>query len=181
MACACNKPNCSGNCGCTGKPAVHYIGELPIDNLESIADFFLAERDLEDPLTGNIKRDLVRVPGEKLFPQSNMANVAALETNNLDLKVPKGQVRAVYISNEVNTNVMRFANASHPAIMLALGEWTDLMLVQRSGFVNMSEPHEYVPGLTYYLGENGEPTSDPSITGQALFVPVSTTKLAILL
>ena len=179
MACKCNKPSCPGNCGCTGKPATHYIGELPVDNLESIADYFIAERDVEDPLTGNVKRDLVRVPGTKLFPNSNMDNVAAIETNNLDMVVPKGQVRAVYIANEVNANVMRYADASHPAVMLALGPWTDLMLVQNSGFVNMGTPHEYVVGVTYYVGENGEPTSDASITGQELFVPVSSTKLAI--
>lgn len=181
MACTCQKPNCLGNCGCHGKPATQYIGELPIDNLESIADYFIAERDVEDPNTGNVIRSLVRIAGSKLFPNSNMDNVAALETNNLSIEVPKGQVRGVYIANEVNTHVMRYADASHPAVMLALGPWTDLMLVQNSGFVNMTEPHEYVVGATYYLGENGVPTTDASITGQKLFVPVSSTKLAIAL
>lgn len=179
MACPCNKPNCLGNCGCHGKPATQYIGELPIDNLESIADYFIAERDVEDPNTGTIIRSLVRISGSKLFPNSNMDNVAALETNNTSIEVPKGQVRGVYISNEVNTHVMRYADASHPAVMLALGPWTDLMLVQNSGFVNMNEPHEYVVGAQYYLGENGAPTTDESITGQKLFIPVSSTKLAI--
>lgn len=178
MACACNKPTCAGNCG-AGKPATHYIGELPIDNIESVADYFIAERDIEDPLTGNVKRDLVRVPGAKLFPNSNMDNLAALEANNSSLVIPKGQVRGVYIANELSVNVMRYANASHPAIMLAVGDWANMILVQNSGFVNMNEPHEYIIGLTYYLGENGEPTSDASITGQELFVPVSSTKLAI--
>lgn len=179
MACACNKPSCPGNCGCHGKPATQYIGELPVDNLESIADYFIAERDVEDPLTGNTIRSLVRVSGAKLFPNSNMDNVAALEANNTSLEVPKGQVRAVYIANEVNSNVMRYADASHPAVMLALGPWTDLMLVQNSGFVNMNDQHEYIIGAQYYLGENGVPTTDSSITGQKLFVPVSSTKLAV--
>ena len=31
----------------------------------------------------------------------------------------------------------------------------------------------------YYLGENGEPVTDSTITGQKLFIPISDTKLAI--
>lgn len=179
MACACGKPKCGGECGCQGKPATQYIGDLPIDNLDSVADFFLAERDVEDPESGTIKRSFVRVPGGKLFPNANMDNIIALEPNNLGLTIPEDQVRAVYISNEGSVNVMKYADASHEAVMLAVGKLADLVLVQNTGFVNIPNGHEYVIGVTYYLGENGTPVTDPSVTGQKLFIPVSNTRLAV--
>lgn len=179
MACCetCHKPDCHG--GCQGKPVTQYIGDLPIDNLDSVADYFLAERDVEDPQTGTIVRSFVRVPGGKLFPNANMDNIIALETNNLAMEVPENQVRAVYISNEANSFIMKYADASHPAVMLALGTLAGMMLVQNTGFVNIPAGHNYIVGVQYYVGENGEPVTDASITGQRLFIPVSATKLAL--
>lgn len=179
MACCetCHKPNCHG--GCQGKPVTQYIGDLPIDNLDSIADYFLAERDVEDPQTGTVVRSFVRVPGGKLFPNANMDNITALEPNNLSIDVPENQVRAVYIANEANSLIMKYADASHPATMLALGKMADMMLVQCSGFVNIPAGHNYIPGLQYYVGANGEPVTDSTITGQKLFHAVSPTKLAM--
>jgi hypothetical protein len=55
------------------------------------------------------------------------------------------------------------------------------MRVQNTGFVNIPEGHQYIVDATYYLGENGEPTTDSTITGQKLFIPVSNTKLAIIM
>lgn len=187
MSCnTCGKPSCGGQCGCKdhacecfGGVKTQYIGDLPVDNLESVADYFLAERDVEDPATGNIVRSFVRVPGGKLFPNANMDNIVALEANNVALVVPENQVRGVYMSNEANSFIMRYADGNHPAVMLALGEMANLMLVQNSGFVNIPNGHQYVVGVQYYLGEDGEPVADSTVTGQKLFVPVSRTKLAI--
>ena len=179
MACACQRPKCNGNCGCTGKPATQYAGELPIDNLATIADFFIALRETEEPLTGNLDYQFVRVPGSKLFPNANMDNIIALEANNPGLEIPENQVRAVYVANEGSVNTMRYANAAHPAMMLAVGKLTDLILVQNSGFINIPNTHEYVIGVQYYVGENGEPVTDSSITGQKLFIPVSESRLAV--
>ena len=178
MACnECHKQDCFG--GCHGKPVTQYIGDLPIDNLESIADYFLAERDVEDMETGTVVRSFVRVPGRKLFPTANMDNVVALEPNNIALEVPENQVRAVYIANEANSYIMKYADATHPATMLALGKLTDLMLVQNCGFVNIPDGHDHVVGVQYYAGEDGVPVADSTITGQKLFIPVSKTKLSV--
>jgi hypothetical protein len=61
-----------------------------------------------------------------------------------------------------------------------LGKHADnLMRVQNTGFVNIPEGHQYIVDAQYYLGENGQPVTDSSITGQKLFIPVSNTKLAV--
>lgn len=156
-----------------------HISQYPIDTLESMPDYFLTERNVVDEATGNTKYSLTRTPAGKIFPQGNMDNVIALEPNNTALEVPENQVRAGYVQNTGNTIVMQYANANHSAVFLMLGKVTDMMLVQNTGFVHIPEGHQYVIGQQYYLGEDGVPTTDSSITGQKLFVPVSTTKLAI--
>lgn len=178
MSCTeCKKASCPGNCH--GKPVTQYVGDLPIDNLESVADYFIAERDIVDDQTGNTIRSFVRVPGAKLFPGGSMDNVIALEPNNLAIEIPENQVRAVYVANESSSHIMRYADATHPAVMLAIGKLADLVLVQNCGFINIPETHNYIVGVQYYAGENGEPVTDASITGQKLFIPVSSYRLAV--
>jgi hypothetical protein len=53
------------------------------------------------------------------------------------------------------------------------------MRVQNTGFVIIPEGHQYTVGLQYYVGENGEPVTDSTITGQKLFKPQSSTVLAV--
>ena len=55
----------------------------------------------------------------------------------------------------------------------------NMMRVQNCGFVNIPEGHNYIIGVQYYLGENGEPVTDSTVTGQELFILVSRTKLAV--
>ena len=172
MSCKdCKKASCPGNCH--GKPVTQYVGDLPIDNLESIVDYIIGERDIVDEQTGNTIRTFVRVPGAKVYPNGSMDNIIALEPNNTGITIPANQVRAVYVANESNSHIMRYADSTHPAVMLAVGKMADLILVQNCGFVN------YIVGVQYYLGANGEPTADASVTGQKLFIPVSSYRLAI--
>lgn len=158
------------------------IGDVAIDSLASLPDYFLAERDVEDLSTGNVVRTPVRVPSAKIFPNASQDNVIGLEVNNLSVKVPANQVRAGYISNEPGASVMKYADATHAPVFLMLGLHTDnIMRVQNCGFVNIPEGHSYIIGSVYFLGENGEPVTDASITGKKLFIPVSSTKLAVIL
>ena len=167
---------------CNNKVEVKNIGEIAVDNLDSLPDYILAERDIENPNTGNIKRTPVRVPSRVLFPNATQDNVIGLEMNNLSLNIPEGQVRGGYIANEPGALVMNYANKNHKAVFLMLGKYTDnTMRVQNTGFVNIPEGHQYIIGATYYLGDNGEPVTDSSVTGQKLFIPVSKTKLSVLL
>lgn len=157
------------------------IADVAIDNFATLPDYFLAELDIMDESTGNTVRTLVRVPSGKIFPNANNDNVIGIEINNSAITVPENQVRAGYVANEPGANIVRYADASHPAVFLMLGLHTDnIMRIQNTGFVNIPEGHQYLVGATYYVGENGEPVTDSSITGQKLFIPISDTKLAII-
>lgn len=165
---------------CNNKVETVNIADVAIDNLASLPDYILAERDVTDEATGVVKRTPVRVPSATLFPNVNNDNVIGLAVNNTAITVPENQVRAGYIENAVGANIMRYADGSNAAVFLMLGYHTDnVMRVQNTGFVNIPAGHSYVVGAQYYLGEDGEPVTDSTITGQKLFIPVSGTKLAI--
>lgn len=167
------------NLDCNRPLEALHISQYPIDTLGSMVDYILAERDLIDEATGTPRYSLVRVPALKLFPQGNMDNVIGVESNNTAIDVPENQVRAGYMQNTGNTTVMQFADTNHPAVFLILGKVADMTLIQNSGFVNIPEGHEYIIGQTYYLADDGTPTTDSSITGQKLFTPITRTTLAV--
>lgn len=165
---------------CNNKVKTVNIADVAIDNLETLPDYILAERDILDEATGNTKRTPVRVPSAKLFPNATQDNVTGLEINNVAITVPEAQVRAGYIANEVGANIMKYAGGAHPAMFLMLGTYIEnVMRVQNCGFVNIPEGHTYIIGVQYYLGTDGEPVTDSTVTGQKLFIPVSRTKLAV--
>ena len=165
---------------CNNKVETVNIGDVAVDSLASLPDYLLGERDVTNESTGVIKRTPVRIPSVKLFPNANNDNVIGLAVNNTAITVPEKQVRAGYISNEPGALVMKYAGASNHADFLMLGLHTDnIMRVQNTGFVNIPEGHGYIPNAQYYLGENGEPVTDSTITGQKLFKPMSSTVLAI--
>ena len=165
---------------CNKPVKTEYIANVPIDNLATLPDFILAERDVEDVTTGNIARTFVRVPAEKLFPNGNYANIAAIQANNTALDIPANEVRAGYVANEGSANVVKYADSTHNPIFLMLGFSTDLLLVQSTGIVNILEGHPYIVGAQYYAAADGsgEPVTSPE-SGQKLFIPISRTQLAI--
>ena len=169
------------SCGCNdNKVKTVKVGDVAIDNLASLPDFILGERDIVDDSTGNVKRTPVRIPSTTLFPNVNNDNVIGLAINNTAIVVPENQVRAGYVENAVGANIMRYAGESNAATFLMLGLHTDnVMRVQNTGFVNIPAGHSYIVGAQYYVGENGEPVTDASVTGQKLFIPVSGTVLAM--
>lgn len=164
---------------CNKPVKTEYIANVPIDNLATLPDFILAERDVEDVTTGNIARTFVRVPAEKLFPNGNYANVAAIQANNVAITVPDNEVRAGYVANEGAANVVKYADSTHNPVFLMLGFSTDLLLVQSTGIVNILEGHPYIVGAQYYAAADGsgEPVTDAT-SGQKLFIPISQTQLA---
>ena len=158
-------------CNCNNKPyTVEHILDVDVDDLSTVPDYFVAVRTIEDPSTGTIIATPVRVPGQKVMPTGNLQNVIALDTNNPTLDVPEGQVLAGYYDQQPGGSVMSLADASHPAEFLMLGKYGDgKMLVQATGFLNFPNGHHYISGQTYWLGENGQPVTDSSVTGQKLF------------
>lgn len=165
---------------CNNKVKTVNIADVAIDTLASLPDYFLAERDITDDATGNVVRTPVRVPSATIFPNANNDNVIGLAINNNAITVPENQVRAGYVQNMPGANVMQYADATHKAVFVMLGLHTDnIMRIQNAGFVIIPEGHSYIPGSTYYVGENGEPVTDSTISGQKLFTPLSSTVLAL--
>lgn len=159
---------------------VQELADLPIDNLETVPDFFLVERAVLDPNTGNVLHSITRMPGERVVPTGNLQNVFTLDPNNNSLQIPEGQVVPCYVQNNGTANVVYPADSGHKAQFVAIGFYGDLLLCQGCGVVNVLAGTEYIVGAPYYLSSTaGEVTTNPSETGQYLFTPVSQTKLLL--
>lgn len=158
------------DCNCNSKNyTITSIRDVDIDDLSTPVDYILGVREVEDSSTGASIMTPVRIPGQKLWPTGNNANVVALVTNNTALEIPEGQVLAGYYDRQPGGAIMRLADASHPAEFLMLGKYGDgKMLVQATGFLTFPNGHSYIPGATYYTGEGGMPVTD-SASGQRLF------------
>ena len=158
---------------CKKPYTITHVSELDIDDLATIPDYFLAVRSVESPNDGNTIYTPVRVPGARVMPTGNLANVTALTTNNPALEIPEKQVFAGYFDAQPGGNVMKLADENHPADFLMIGNYTNgKMLIQATGFLTFPQGHSYIPEQQYYLGNNGEPVTDSTITGQKLFKPL---------
>lgn len=152
-----------------------YIGDIAIDNLDSLPDYIIAERDVADANTGKTVRSMVRVPGGKLFGGGTTDNQTTIEPNNT-IEVPENQVLAGKIMNNGSYNTVEVTSGATDFIIVRnLG---DLLIIQNTGFIYFPEGHQYIVGQQYYTGEDGIPTTSPD-SGVKLFKPISTTKLAI--
>lgn len=156
-----------------------YIGEVPV-YAEAFPDYFIGVVNIEDPETGDTRRDFVQVPGERVVPNGSLANVDVLDTNNTGLEVPKGQVRAGYVAVGSSSNEMHYSDATHKPKFLMLGDYAGQMMIQVSGIVNIPEGHQYIIGQDYWGSTDGtgEPVTDDA-SGAHLFTPISQTKLAV--
>lgn len=155
---------------CNKPYTITSVADLDIDDLATIPDYFLGIRTLTDESTGATINTPVRVPGARVMPTGNLANVTALTTNNEALEIPEKQVLAGYYDAQPGGNIMKLADGSHPAEFLMIGNYTNgKMLVQTTGFLTFPQGHSYIPGMQYYLGDDGEPVT----TGeQKLFKPL---------
>lgn len=156
---------------CNNKPyTITHVADLDIDDLATTPDYFLGIRAVESATDGNTIYTPVRVPGARVMPTGNLANVTALTSNNTALEIPEKQVLAGYYDAQPGGNIMKLADSSHPAMFLMIDNYTNgKILVQTTGFLTFSQGHNYIPLQQYYLGDNGQPVTDKTITGQKLF------------
>lgn len=159
---------------CNNKPyTITSINDVDIDDLATAPDYFFGMRAIYNEETGNTILTPVRIPGARVMPTGNLANVIAMDTNNTALTIPENQVRAGYIDTQPGGNIMRLSDASHRAMFLMIGNYTNgKMLIQANGFLRIPAGHNYITGSQYYADENGAPTTDNTITGQKLFMPL---------
>lgn len=159
---------------------VQSIHDVDIDDLATIPDYFIGAREVADPATGTSFITPVRIPGARVMPTGNLANIVALNTNNTALTVPENQVRAGYIDVQPGGNVMRLAGTDHQAMFLMVGDYAEgKMLIQSTGFLTIPAGHAYIPATQYYLGADGEPVTDSTTTGQKLFIPLDDVTLMV--
>lgn len=156
---------------CSKKPyTIQHILDTDIDDLATIPDFFIGVRTVEEPATGATIATPVRIPGARVMPTGNLANVVALDANNTALEIPENQVLPGYLDAQPGGNVMRIAGDGHAAQFLMISNYANgKVLIQATGFLTIPAGHRYIPLQQYYLGTNGEPVTDETQTGQKLF------------
>lgn len=154
-----------------------YLGDIPVDTLDALPSYMLAERDVTDPNTNKVIRSITRIPAAKLFGGGTMDNVATIEPNNT-ITVPENQVLAGRIVNNGSYNTVELTTATNEPDFLIIGNLADQLLIQSTGFVYFPEGHQYIVGQQYYSGENGMPTTNDA-SGHKLFKAISSTKLVV--
>ena len=165
---------------CNKPYTITHVADLDIDDLATIPDYFLGIRAVEDVLTGNTVYTPVRIPGARVMPTGNLANVTALDANNTSLIIPEGQVMGGYMDAQPGGNIMKPSDTGHNAMFLMIGNYTNgKVLIQSTGFLNIPQGHSYIALTQYYAGENGFPTTDSTVTGQKLFIPLDDYTLMI--
>lgn len=161
------------HCSCEKPYSTTHVSELDVDDLATIPDYFIGVRTLTSETDGNTIYTPVRIPGARVMPTGNLANVTAINANNSSLEIPGKQVLAGYLDAQPGGNVMRPADSAHRAMFLMVKNYTNgKVLIQTTGFLTIEEGHQYIPLQQYYLGDNGQPVTDASVTGQKLFIPL---------
>ena len=165
---------------CNNKPyTIMHAGEIEVDMLESLPDFFFAVRTLTDTSTDSTIYTPSLVPGEKLFPNGANANTTAITTNNDSLVIPEDQVRAGYVDVRPGGNVVRLTDSNNAPMFVLVKNYTNgKVLIQTTGFLQIPAGHQYIVGETYYDDGEGLPTTD-SATGRKLFHVIDGYTLAI--
>lgn len=160
------------------KIETQYIGDVQIDVLPDLPEFLLAERDVEDELSGDTVRSLVRIPTKRIVPNGNLDNIFAVTANNAELTIPEGQVKAGAVANLGSSYAVVEASDDNHTMFIMVGRDEKVVYAQTSGVINILCGHDYVLLAQYYRGENGEPTTD-SASGERLFIPISKTQLLV--
>lgn len=156
-----------------------YIGDVPIDALSDLPEYLLAERDVEDELSGDVVRSLVRIPTKRIAPNGNLDNIFAVADNEA-ITIPEGQVRSGRVSNQGSYYETQYSDLEGEPMFIMVGKLGDKILAQNCGVINILCGHDYIIGQQYYGGDLGVPsTDDASGTAKKLFIPISKTQLLV--
>lgn len=96
------------------------------------------------------------------------SNTYSLNGNGSTVVVPEGQIRAGYVYNNSPYDVRLATLDQNSALMaqfIILSRDEDASgnyLVQSDSMYTFKSGHNYIPGYTYYLGQDGQPTTDSS-------------------
>lgn len=173
-------------CGCSKDKDIDVvdISQVPIDTLNDLPQYLLAERDVADELSGDVVRTLTRIPTGRIVPNGFNDNVFAVAANNDSLDFKNWHVAPAYIKNYGTHYGVEYADAENPAMFILVGLVNEAngvqALAQNVGVINIPGGHDYVLLAQYYTNADGSgvPTTSDE-TGQKLFIPISKTQLLI--
>lgn len=173
-------------CGCNKEKDIDVvdISQVPIDTLNDLPQYILAERDLADELSGDVVRTLTRIPTKRIVPSGSTDNVFAVVANNEELDFKNWHVAPGYIKNFGSYYGVQYADNDNPAMFLMIGTIDEAngvqVLAQNCGVINIPAGHDYVLLAQYYTSADGSgvPTTSDE-TGQKLFIPISKTQLLL--
>lgn len=129
---------------------------------------------------------LYHLPINKITPGSTFQpNTYSAEGNGYQGEWAANQVRAGYVYNNT-PNDLRLASIGVQNAQFLILKKDDTVvgnyLIQGSGFYTFTGGHSYVPGYAYYLGNDGQPTTDSSFVDgsrQHLFEVIDTSTILI--
>ena len=177
------------SCGKCNHPNIEtqYIGDVQVDLLAKLPEYILAERDVEDELSGDIVRSLVRMPTQALLKALGVSNtfevLPGYDGNGDLITIPEGQVRDghLYVDDEHKLRVSYGYSEYLPnAQGMMLGMNGDKVICQNSGIATVPGGHNYTVGAQYWHQDDG-PTSETPVGHNrfTLFVPISDTQIMI--
>ena len=94
-------------------------------------------------------------------------NTYSANGNGFAIEWAANQIRAGYTYNNTPNDIRLADIAEKPAQYLILKKDDTISgnyILQGAGFYTFAGGHEYIPGYAYYLGANGQPTTDTSYT-----------------
>ena len=144
---------------CNKPYTITHVADLDIDDLATVPDYFLGVREVESPNDGNTIYTPVRIPGARVMPTGNLANITAIATNNTALEIPENQILGGYLDAQPGGNVMKPAGEHHPAMFIMVKNYANgKMLIQTTGFLTFPNTGQklFFPLDDYTLNINGE-------------------------
>ncbi len=146
--------------------------------------YFLAGAKIRDKQCGDYVYSPIAVPKQLLMVGGqNDPNRASINKNGSTIEIQERNVIPAYTStNTMHTIITANAVSNNAAQYLVLGEDSQdnrRFYIQSSGKYEFPEGHDYIVGEDYYLGENGDVTTQPGEFRQFLFTVPSSKEILI--
>ena len=126
--------------------------------------YLLMAAKMVDQQCGRALPFLYHLPIHMVTPGGTFqTNTYSLPGNGFSQEWAANQVRAGYTYNNTPNDIRLADVVEKPAQYLILKKDDTISgnyIIQGNGFYTFTGGHDYIPGYAYYLGENGQPTTD---------------------
>lgn len=148
--------------------------------------YLLMAAKLKDQHCGRPLPFLYHLPINKITPGATFQpNTYSVAGNGYQGEWAANQVRAGYTYNNTPNDIRLADITAQKAQYILLSKDNTIegnYLIQGSGFYTFTGGHNYVPGYAYYLGTEGQPTTDSSFVNgirQHLFEVIDSSTILI--